>query len=162
MNNLHSRLLKLLYTISLFTLEASIHYKQIMDSMYVVSCEPRGNCNRLSQRVAAPSGSAPDAAGHASRWCSLHTAARQRPAAHGPCHPSLARRPARSQSKTRRGMQFFLNPRPWAAFYSVERVGGGGEGPSDPSRSAPDIVRASQKKNRACCTQREKADGTQF
>ena len=56
---------------------------------------------------------------------------------------------------------FLFNPHPYAAFYSVERVGGGGVGSPSPSRSAPDGLRALQKK-RSCCPQRGKADGTQF
>ena len=54
---------------------------------------------------------------------------------------------------------FTINLRPCAAFYSVERVGGGVR--RTPSRSAPDRLRASWKQ-RACCAEREEADGTQI
>ena len=40
-----------------------------------------------------------------------------------------------------------FNPRPCAAFYSVERVGGGGGSVGPPSRSATDELRASRKKS---------------
>ena len=52
-----------------------------------------------------------------------------------------------------------INPRPCAAFYSIQLVVGGSVGP--PRCSAPDGPRASRKK-RACCPQWEKVDGIQF
>ena len=49
---------------------------------------------------------------------------------------------------------FHLNPRPCAAFYSIELVRGGGSvGP--PSRSAPDELRASRKNERIALNERE-------
>ena len=49
--------------------------------------------------------------------------------------------------KTRPMMCFLFNPRPCAAFYSVESVNGGFRRTPSPSRSAPDGLRALREKN---------------
>ena len=59
-----------------------------------------------------------------------------------PRYPSTFSR----SSNEAQDFQRMVNPRPCAAFYSVERVGGGASDPP-PSRSAPDELRASRKKN---------------
>ena len=49
--------------------------------------------------------------------------------------------------KSRKLVIIYLNPRPCAAFYSIQVGGGGGESVGPPSRSAPDGPRALRKKN---------------
>ena len=54
-----------------------------------------------------------------------------------------------------------LNPSPCAAFYRVERVWGGRR-LTPPPTIRPLMELELRGKKRACCAQREKADGTQF
>ena len=51
-----------------------------------------------------------------------------------------------------------FNPRPCAAFHSVERIGGGA---SDPLAIQPLMELELRGKERVCCAQQEEADDTQ-
>ena len=64
--------------------------------------------------------------------------------------------------KTRPMMCFLFNPRPCAAFYSVESVRGGGSVGHPPQAVRPLMDLELCGKKRACCAQRGEADGTQF